>query len=48
MVTTKGRLRSEPASRLRENQNKENEICSRMKCVSLAVNHWHVVSTERS
>ena len=30
-------LHSEPTGRLRENQNKENEICSRMKCVAVAV-----------
>ena len=28
------RLRAELTSRLRENKYKENEICSRMKCVS--------------
>ena len=27
------RLHSEATSRVRENQNKENEICSGMKCV---------------
>ena len=30
-------LRSGPISRLRENQNKENEICFAMKCVSAVV-----------
>ena len=30
------RLHCEPKSPLRENQNKENETCSEMKCVSVA------------
>ena len=30
-------LPSETTSHLRENQNEENEICFRMKCVSIAV-----------
>ena len=30
-------LRSELIRRVREKQNKDNEICSRIKCVSVAV-----------
>ena len=32
-----GRLGSEISSRIRGNENRENEICSGMKCVSVVV-----------